>query len=193
MKRDERHIFFQLKAGKEKAFEYFFKTYFEVLYQYAYQLVKSQMHAEEIVEDTFVNIWEKKEWIDLQGSPKSYLFRMVYNQCLNHLKHKKVGDKYKKFYLYHQSVADLPRSLDGYPLEKMIDREFQEEIEKSISKLPDQCRRIFVMSRLESKKNQEIAEILGISVNTVKTQLLRGLKSVRFDLKAFLVFIFLKK
>lgn len=193
MKRDEKHIFFQLKAGKEKAFEYFFKTYFEALYQYAYQLTKDQLQAEEIVEDTFVNIWEKREWIDLQGSPKSYFFRMVYNQCLNYFKHKKVGDKYKEFYLYHQPVADFPQSFSGYPLENLIDKEFREIVEKSIQKLPEQCRRIFIMSRMEDKKNKEIAEILGVSINTVKTQLLRGLKAVRSDLKDLIILLFIKK
>ena len=193
MVKNEREIFFQLKSGDEKAFEYFFKKYFESLYHYAYQITKDQFQSEEIVEDTFVLIWEKRELIDLLGSPKSYFFRMVYNQCLNYFKHKKVGDKFKEFFIHHQPVADFPKSFSGYPLEKLIDKEFQEIFEKSIEKLPDQCRRIFVMSRLEDKKNKEIAAILGISVNTVKTQLLRGLKAIRSDLKNLVILFFLKK
>ncbi len=193
MKRDEKYLFSQLKSGDEKAFEYFFKTYFESLYQYAFQISREQVQAEEIVEDTFVMLWEKREQIDLHGTPKSYLFRMVYNQCLNYFKHKKVGDKYKEFFLHHQPVSDFSGSFTGYPLETLINQEFQELLERSIQKLPDQCRRVFTMSRLEGRKNKEIADRLGISVNTVKTQLLRGLKAVRIDLKDLIVLLFLKK
>ncbi len=193
MKRDEKYLFSQLKSGNEKAFEYFFKTYFEQLYQYAYQITKDQVQSEEIVEDTFVILWEKRKQIDLQGPPKSYLFRMVYNQCLNYFKHKKVNDKYKAFFMYHQPVSDFPDSFSGYPLETLIHQEFQELLEQSIQKLPEQCRRVFTMSRLEGRKNKEIATLLGISVNAVKTQLMRGLKVVRSDLKDLIVLLFLKK
>jgi len=193
MKQDEKYLFSQLRSGNEKAFEYFFKTYFEQLYQYAFQITKEQFQSEEIVEDTFVMLWEKRRKIDLHGTPKSYLFQMVYNQCLNYFKHKKVGDKYREFFLYHQPVSDLSGSQSGYPLETLINQEFQEVVEKSIQKLPPQCRQIFIMSRLEGRKNKEIAVILGISVNTVKTQLLRGLKSVRSDLIDLVILFFLKK
>jgi RNA polymerase sigma-70 factor (ECF subfamily) len=193
MKQDEKYLFSQLKSGDEKAFEYFFKTYFEQLYQYAFQITKEQFQSEEIVEDTFVMLWEKRKQIDLHGTSKSYLFRMVYNQCLNYFKHKKVGDKYKEFFLYHQPVSDFPDSFSGFPLETLINQEFQEILEQSIQKLPDQCRQIFTMSRLEGRKNKEIADLLGISVNTVKTQLLRGLKAVRTDLKDLIVLLYLKK
>ncbi|KOH45295.1 RNA polymerase sigma-70 factor [Sunxiuqinia dokdonensis] len=193
MKQDEKYLFSQLRSGNEKAFEYFFKTYFEQLYQYAFQITKEQFQSEEIVEDTFVMLWEKRRKIDLHGTPKSYLFQMVYNQCLNYFKHKKVGDKYRELFLYHQPVSDLSGSQSGYPLETLINQEFQEVVEKSIQKLPPQCRQIFIMSRLEGRKNKEIAVILGISVNTVKTQLLRGLKSVRSDLIDLVILFFLKK
>lgn len=193
MKRDEKYLFSQLKSGSEKAFEYFFKTYFEQLYQYAFQITKEQFQSEEIVEETFVMLWEKRKQIDLLDTPKSYLFRMVYNQCLNYFKHKKVSDKYKAFFVHHQPVSDFPGSFTGYPLETLINREFQEILERSIQKLPDQCRRVFTMSRLEGRKNKEIAMLLGISINTVKTQLLRGLKSVRSDLRDLIVLLFLKK
>ena len=192
MEQDEREIFKQLKAGDEQAFEYFFKRYFELLYNYALQITKDQIYSEEIVEDTFVLIWEKREAIDLHGSPKAYLFKTVYNQCLNYFKHKKVGNKYKEFFIYHQPNSDFTKSYSNYPLEILIDKEFQEILGKSIAKLPEQCKRIFVMSRLEDKKNKEIAEILGVSVNTVKTQILRGLKQVRTDVKDLLVLFFLK-
>ena len=191
--RNENELFELLKAGDEQAFEYFFKTYFELLYNYAFQITKDQLQSEEIVSDTFVLIWEKRALIDLYGTPKAYLFKTVYNQCLNYFKHKKVDDKYREFFIHHQPSPEIPKSYSGYPLEKLIDKEFKEHLEKSIDKLPDQCKRIFIMSRFEDKKNKEIAEILGLSVNTVKTQILRALKQVGTDMKDLLILILLKK
>jgi RNA polymerase sigma-70 factor (ECF subfamily) len=193
MKKDEKEIFSQLKAGDELAFEYFFKSYFQILYNYAAQIIKDGNNAEEIVEDTFVQIWDKRKSIELHGSPKSYLFRMIYNHCVNYLKHKKVRDKYEKFFIFHQPSPEFQQSISSFPLETLIDKEFQESLDKSIQKLPEQCRRVFTMSRLEDLSNKEISEKLGVSVNTVKTQLLRGLKRVRDDMKDFLILLFIRK
>ena len=192
MKQDEREIFNRVRAGDEQAFEYFFKTYFEGLYNYALQITKDSVQAEEIVSETFVLVWEKKEVINLYGSPKAYFYKAVYNQCLNYFKHKKVDDKYKEFFIHHLPSSEFPKSYIGYPLETLIDKEFQEILEKSIQKLPNQRKRIFMMSRFEDKKNKEIAEILGVSVNTVKTQILRALKTIGDDVKDLLVLFFVK-
>lgn len=192
-KLNENELFSQLKDGDEKAFEYFFKTYFEMLYHYAFQITQDQVQSEEIVSDTFVLVWEKRSQIELYGTPRAYLFKSVYNQCLNYFKHKKVDDKYREFFIHHQPSPELPKSYNGYPLETLIDQEFQQHLQKSINKLPEQCRRIFIMSRFEDKKNKEIAEILGLSVNTVKTQILRALSHIRKDVKDLLLLILLKK
>lgn len=190
MDRGEKNIFRELTNGSEKAFAYFFKKYYRLLFNYAFQILKDQLAAEEIVEETFLAIWEKRIRINLQRSPASYLFKATYNQCLNYLKHKQIENKYQAFFLHHIPDPELDDSSNSYPLSTLIGKEIEETLEKSIEKLPEQCRRVFIMSRLEDKKNKEIAEILNVSVSTVKTQLMRSLSRIREDLKHFYLMIF---
>lgn len=182
MFKEEKDILKELNKGSEYAFEYFFKKYYQVLFSYASEIMKNKTMAEEIVAEIFTHIWEKKETLHLHGSPKAYFFKAVYNKCMNELKHQKIVDKYKSFFLHHISNSELITSENSYPLPGIVDREIAEELRKSIDKLPDQCRKILMLSRIEEKKNQEIADMLGISINTVKTQLLRAIKRIRIDL-----------
>ncbi|MCW0484219.1 RNA polymerase sigma-70 factor [Gaoshiqia sediminis] len=190
MSTGENEIFKKLQEGDEKAFEYFFKKYYQLLFNYAFQIVRDQYIAEEIVEDTYLIIWEKRKEIALKGSFLSYLLKSVYNQCLNHLKHQKVEDKYRSFFMHHMPSQEITDSSNSYPLSTLAEKEFEEKLELSIGKLPEQCRRIFILSRFENKRNQEIAEMLDISVNTVKTQLMRALGRIRKDLRQFIATFF---
>lgn len=190
MSSGENEIFKKLQEGDEKAFEYFFKKYYQLLFNYSFQILRDQYIAEEIVEDTFLIIWEKRKEIVLKGSFSAYLMKSVYNQCLNHLKHQKVEDKYRSFFIHHMPSPEISDSFNSYPLSTLIGKEFEENLEKSIQKLPEECRRIFILSRFDGKKNKEIAEMLNISVNTVKTQITRALVSIRKDFRQFLSLFF---
>jgi RNA polymerase sigma-70 factor (ECF subfamily) len=188
----EQETFRKLCHGDESAFEYFFKKYYERLYHYAFDILKDALAAEEIVEDIFLKMWEERSRIRIKSSPAAYFYRTAYNSCLNYIKHKKVADKYLA-YQSQRSIADLEQANNSFPLSTLIEKEFEARLQRSLEKLPDQCRQIFMMSRLEGKRNQEIAENLQISVNTVKTQLLRALSKLRKDLKQFFVVLFFKK
>ncbi|WP_163716541.1 RNA polymerase sigma-70 factor [Mangrovibacterium lignilyticum] len=189
---NEKEIFRKMCRGDEGAFEYFFKKYYHRLYSYSLEILKDGLAAEEIVEELYTSIWEKRSQIELQSSPGAYLFKTAYNHCLNQIKHKKVEDKYYSYFKNQLAIADLEIANNSYPLSTLIEREFEASLEKSIEKLPDQCQQIFRMSRLEGRKNQEIAEKLKISVNTVKTQLQRALARVRKDLKHYFVVLFFR-
>jgi len=188
----EHEIFRKLCLGDEGAFEYFFKKYYNRLHSYVFDILKDSLAAEEIVEELFFKVWEKRSQLNIQSSPVAYLFRTAYNNSLNYVKHKKVEDKYVAYHS-HKAIAELERANNSFPLSTLIEQEFELRLQKSLDKLPDQCRQIFVMSRIEGKKNQEIAEKLQISVNTVKTQLLRALSRLKKDLKQFFVVLFFQK
>ena len=172
-----------LKSGDVRLFEEIYNTYYPVLYNYALSITKAQITAEDAVSEVFIKIWEGRNDIVIDSSLKSYLFKSVYHQCLNMLKHIRVQDKYRDFFLYHQL-------LDGddtnYPLSSIIENEINDILQKTIDLLPEQCRKIFIMSRIDNLKHEEIAQKLNISINTVRTHIHRALEKLRVELKDFL-------
>lgn len=183
----ERNVFESFTKGDEKAFEYIFKTYFSYLVNYAGQILKNKDSAEEIVETVFLNLWENKSEIKLETSLKSYLFKSVYNHCLNYIKHSHVKERYVLYFKHHVSTdADGNIISAEYPMSQLIEKELGEMLEQAVGALPPQCREIFVMSRYQNLKNEEIAQKLNVSVNTVRTQISRALAKLRENLKDYL-------
>lgn len=175
-----------LREGNESAFEQVFKEYYKRLHAYGYTFVKDDEAAEEIVQNVFCRIWEKKDQLNTDGSVKSYLYRAVHNESLNYLKHHKVRAKYEQYYTGHMSEEY------DYSSRKMETSELEGHIQKAMSELPAQCRIIFHLSRFEHLKYQQIAGQLGISVKTVENQMGKALKLMRLKLVEFLpVFLLL--
>ena len=175
-----------LREGNESAFEQVFKEYYKRLHAYGYTFVKDDETAEEIVQNVFCRIWEKKDQLNTDGSIKSYLYRAVHSESLNYLKHHKVRAKYEQYYTGHMSEEY------DYSSRKMETSELEGHIQKAMSELPAQCRIIFHLSRFEHLKYQQIAGQLGISVKTVENQMGKALKLMRLKLVEFLpVFLLL--
>lgn len=164
-----------------------YSTYFQLLYNYAVTITNDPMESEDIVGEVFLKLYEERKNIVIKTSLKSYLFKSTYNECINTLKHKKVHEKYED-YLNH--LEWLNREETSYPLSNLIDSEITEILQKSIEKLPKQCRIIFKLSRNELLTHSEIAKKLGISINTVHMQIRRALEKLRTELKDFLSFLF---
>ncbi len=167
-------------------FEETYITYFPLLYNYALVITKDQAAAEDVVSEIFLKLWEEQHSLVIGKSLKSYLFKSVYNQCLNILKHKKVQRKYEDFFKHLQLLNEGGAD---YPLSTLLENEITETLQKAIEKLPPQCRKIFDMSRNENMTHEEIAIELGVSVNTVHTQIRRALEKLRIELKDFLPFL----
>lgn len=128
--------------------------------------------AREIVQDFFVKLYEKRHNLSVETSVKSYLYRSVYNCCLNYLNQRNIQDK-------HLKNIDLER-VDEDNLESEISSvELQYRIHQVIEELPARCRKIFKMNRLEGIKNEEIATQLNLSKRTVETQISKALKILR--------------
>jgi RNA polymerase sigma-70 factor (ECF subfamily) len=165
---------------EEAAFEEMFRLHFRRLYAYAITIVKEEVTAEEIVHNVFYKIWEKKGGIDIQTSVTAYLYRAVYNDSLNYLKHKKV----KLAYAAHAVMQTKEESHSA--TSKIQLSELQQKLDAALSELPEQCRTIFQMSRFEDLKYAEIAGRLGISVKTVENQMGKALKILRTKLADYL-------
>jgi len=127
-----------------------------------------------VVQSIMMKLWERREELDIQTSVRSYLFRAVYNQCINQLEHVAIKKKYDVSVRHSSRDEQLP---DVFPAE------LEDSIRKAVDALPTECRRIFIMSRYEEMKYSEIAEKLGISVNTIQNQICKALKILRVELK----------
>lgn len=181
----EKDVIERLRNGERTAFELLFQFYYPGLVIYATQFAVDRLQAEDIVQNLFVRLWEKRQRVQLVDSLKSYLFTSVRNSCLNTLKHQKVENKYVE-QLYDLSEKNLLYQPNLY-----IASELQEIILGAIDKLPERCREVFVMSRLEQMKNDEIAEKLDLSKRTVETHISHALKILRVELKDYLPLLIL--
>jgi RNA polymerase sigma-70 factor (ECF subfamily) len=164
----------------EQALESLFRDHFVGLCKFAMGYVKDDEAAKEIVQDSFVNLWEKRDSIDLSKPVKSYLSTAVRNKCLNYLRdHKKFStDLLALENLSHDPVYDQHDSL--------VESEMSEQITRAIDALPEKCRKIFELSRFRHLKYQQIADELQISVKTVETQMSKALQHMRNRLAEYL-------
>ena len=169
-----------LQAGDITAFEMMFKTYYQPLCNYAYSFVHERDEAEEIVQTTFLSVWEKNDNLAIHTGVKPYLYAMVRNAALNVLKHEKIKQQHATVEL---AVAE--RSTESVT-RTVIASELEVHIYKALNKLPEQCRLVFKLSRFEELKYAEIAEQLNISVKTVENQMGKALKIMREQLKDYL-------
>jgi len=169
-----------LKAGDLTAFEMLFRTYYQPLCKYAFTFVQDRDEAEEIVQSTFLNIWEKRESLSIHTGIKPYLYAMVRNACLNVLKHEKIKQQHAtmEMAVAERSVESVARTIMASELETKIYR--------AMDQLPEQCRLIFKLSRFEELKYAEIAQQLHISIKTVENQMGKALRIMREQLKDYL-------
>jgi RNA polymerase sigma-70 factor (family 1) len=165
---DENAHFIAFKNGNEAALSYFLDLYFAGYCIYAEKNVGVKSAAEDIVEEAFIKLWKKRSHIVSLAAMKSFLYVVIRNACINHIK-KHAKDKYhSSHFAYLQSNAD-----DHL---EVIRAEVLSAIYHAIETLPDKCQQIFKMSYIEGQMNEQIATSLNLSVQTVKNQKVRGLK-----------------
>jgi RNA polymerase sigma-70 factor (ECF subfamily) len=177
---DEQQYWQQVSQGDKKAFEHLFNSYYQMLCNYGCSLLKDMDEAEEVVQNTFFNIWKKREELQITSSFKSYVYRAVHNECLNKVKHGKVRAVYAADYKHTSGhlAADSAQVLEA--------KELKLRINKAIDALPEQCGLVFRLSRFEELKYAEIAGQLGISIKTVENHMGKALRLLRAELKDYL-------
>ncbi len=169
-----------LQKGDELVFEKVFKDYYERLCNYANTFVNDMDEAEEMVQSTFLTLWEKRESIGIHTSVKSYLYQAVHNQSLNKIKHLQVRQAHSE-YIKHQAAAgsfEINQNLLG--------EELEQQINAAINSLPAQCQTVFRLSRFENLTYAEIAEQLNLSVKTIENHMGKALRIMREQLKDYL-------
>ena len=172
-----------LSEGDITAFEMLFRNYYQPLCNYAYTFLQDKEDAEEIVQSTFLLVWEKRETLAIRTSVKPYLYAMVRNACLNVLKHEKIKQRFAG-----EEIALGERGHDNVSHD-MESNELEYRIKIAMNELPEQCRLVFKLSRFEELKYAEIAEQLNISVKTVENHMGKALRIMREQLKDYLPLI----
>lgn len=156
------------------SFESLFRQHFKELHSYATTILKDEDAAEDVVQNTFLKLWKMWENRNIPESPAAYLYRSVYHESLNILKHQQVKKAHEQFTL-HTSSAESGPAVGNL-------RELEAKLDAALRDLPEQCRTIFQMSRFEDLKYREIADRLGLSVKTIEAQMGKALRMLRLKL-----------
>ncbi len=177
-----------VRQGEKEAFRLIFITYYDSLTRFAFQYLKSGTEAENVVQDVFLWIWEKREDWQVDGALKTYLYRAVKYKAMDYLRHEEV----KRKYLREQSALERNPDNPAKKLEREIDeKKFVKATQDAIEELPERTRTIYKMSRIEGLTYNEIAQVLEISPKTVESQISRALETLRGSLAKYLHVIFM--
>jgi RNA polymerase sigma-70 factor (ECF subfamily) len=170
-----------LASGKHHKFEELFKGLFKPLCGFAMKFTGDLDTSKNLVHEVFVQLWEKFDSLPPDSNYKSYCYTAVRNKCLNYIRDK------KKFVTI-ENVREQKVTEMHSPMETA---ELTHKIEAAIASLPEKCRMVFELNRIEGLKYAEIAEKMNISVKTVEAQMSKALATMKEHLSEFLTLIFL--
>ena len=161
----------EVKKRNKKIFEALFYEYYPHLTRYAEGFIFGKQACEDIVQSLFIHFWESCETINIETSIKAYLYQSVKNRCLNHLRDLQIHDRHKLLY--------IEAAINNDDLSDWVDPDISIKIQEAIEKLPPRMGKLFKQKYVEGKKYHELANLHGISENTVKTQLQRAKEKLR--------------
>ena len=170
-----------LKSSNKQAFKTLFFNYHDTLFRFVCYRISDTDIADDITQETFLRVWNNRFSIEPKKSFFSYIARISTNLCLDYFRHLKVRKKHQDLIpKYGESHYDNPETDTNLKILKQKIQKIANE------KLPEKCRLIFILSRIENKTNTEIANLLNLSKRTVENQIYRALKILKVNLKEFL-------
>lgn len=176
---DERVVIRQFRHGDHHAFKILYERYAPKLYAFAKKYLQDGEASEEIVQEVFLRIWERRSYVDETGSFSAYVFQAAKNRIFNGFR-KKINEQ---AYLDHLlATEDSGQNLTEIQVDY---REVKFKAEAAIRAMPPKRQEIFRLSREAGLKNQEIADKLGISIKTVENQMGQALKFLREQLSDY--------
>jgi RNA polymerase sigma-70 factor (ECF subfamily) len=173
---EDLQLFQRIKQDDLEAYEIVFKRYYQELYRFAYTYLRDQVPSEEMAQEVFLYMWEKREQIEIKTTLKTYMYSAIKNKCLNYIKYEVPRKNELEDSHLALMVTEQPdQGVDTDRLKKYL--------EAAIDELPTKCRQIFVLSRNAGLTYEEIAEEMEISIKTVENQMSIALKKLRESLK----------
>ena len=163
-------------------------TYYAQLVRFATTFVVYEEDAENIIQDLFLGLWERKESLNSIENMNAYMYKLTKNKCLDHLKHIVVKERFiaNEQSFYEQEISLKLQSLESFDVELASEEKVEKIVSNAVDSLPPKCREIFILSRYEGLKYKEIAEKLNISANTVETQMGIAFKKLRNNINYLL-------
>ncbi len=183
-----------IRKGDKKVFRALFELYYQRLYIYAQSYLENIEEAEDVVQELFIHLWEKRKELTIFSSLSSYLFRAVHNRCLQKLRHRKVVNKYNERHkLKIKETEILYNSSADFIFSEQQLKEIQQIFNRTNNTLPEKTREIFRLSRQQLKTNKEIAQLLNIQIKTVEYHITKALKVFNAALRDyFVIFIIIQ-
>ena len=189
---DEDDLMQSFRGGKEKAFTLIFDKHYKSLCYFANPITQDAQQAEDIVSECFFKLWTNKESFETMQNIKAFLYISCRNACINHLRNLKRRNTSQELYL-----SQLENSEDSI-LYQIIETEVLQVLSEEIEALPSKCKEVFKLIYIDNKKTDEIAELLGISVKTVRGHKARAIELLKTQLlkkgvskSVFIAFLFL--
>jgi RNA polymerase sigma-70 factor, ECF subfamily len=183
MNLQEQAIWKNIQQKDIVTFERYYKEHYKSFFLMACKYLKDSSLAAEIVNDVFLKIWEDGDQMKIETSLKSYIYKAIINRSLNAL------HKNKREISLDDDIINIPD--ETYELRQIEENELRIKLYAAIDQLPEQCRKVFEMSRFEELKQQEIADKLGISIKTVKNHITIALKHLSVSILNYLVLLVL--
>lgn len=183
MKSDDYTLIKKLKKGDQTAFSALYKKYWEKLYYTAYLRLNSREETEDILHDLFIDLWNKRESIEIKKNFQVYLFTALKYKIFRLIDAKTVRRKY----IVNERSQN---SSNIYDLQKHLDlNDIFDQIEQKVEMLPTKCKIIFKLSRYKNYSIKEISKKLNISPNTTQNHITKALKYLRSEMNDFLLVI----
>lgn len=184
MSNGEIFILHKMVEGDESAFKYFFDTYYDDLCNFVNSYIRDEIIAEDIVQNIFIYLWEKKELLPPNCSIKSYLYAASKNKSLNYLRNQKNKAHIIEKFMSLESIVE-------YTTDQYLEiEELKVAVGKAVNQLPEQCKKIYQQSRDHGFTNKEIAAKLGISLKTVENQMTIAIRKIKENLRSYQSFLF---
>ena len=178
-----------LRKGDANAYAYLVDTYNHKLCLYANSLLNDISISEDVVQNVFIKVWERRSNLNADYSIKSYLYKSVYNSCINEYKRNQSVTALEKKYI--EELESVIEEKDDEAFEKLIS-----QVKEAIQELPPKCKQVFLLSKKEGLTNIEISEYLNISKNTIERHINIAFSKIRenvgsnTDIILFLLFGF---
>lgn len=161
-----------LKDGNKKAFDEVYKTYYKRLCQYLLSYTRDRAKIEDIVQETFITLWDKRKELDIKKSPESYLFRTAHNKFIDTYRKKERTNSFLLDY-YHTAIIRAEKRDQSYK------KQLLKKLRACIGTLPSRCQKVFKECKLSQKTNQEVANELNISIKTVEKHVSKGYRLIK--------------
>lgn len=179
---------------KQDAFSGIYDLYFPKLLRFTQTYMIREEEAEHIVQDLFLYLWEHRDVLSSLRNLNAYLFTLIRNRCIDYLR-KEMNREERRGTLSEVENKEIELklySLEMFDEDQLSDADIEELLQRAIANLPDRCREIFIMSRLQNLRYKEIAAKLNISPNTVENQIVIALRKLKEELKDYFpLFLFI--